>query len=99
MNPARLLSPRRSFLGPVVSSPAGNLVEVARSPKYAWSGVVASKPVGNAFVSTNTLHIFDQDPNSLWVVDTAAPFQGKGPRRRTLVVFQEESTPSPSPGP
>jgi hypothetical protein len=39
--------------------------------------IAPGKPVGNAFVSTNTLHIFDQDPNSLWVIDTAAPFQGK----------------------
>jgi len=49
MNSARLLFAAAVLLGPVVSSPAGNLSEVAQSPKYAWSGVVVSK-AGRIFV-------------------------------------------------
>jgi hypothetical protein len=46
-------------------------------PGGAWNQWTPGEPVGNAFVSTNSLHIFDQDPDFLWVVDTAAPFFGK----------------------
>ena len=49
MNSARLLFAAAVLLGPVVSSPAGNLSEVAQSPKYAWSGAVVSK-AGRVFV-------------------------------------------------
>jgi sugar lactone lactonase YvrE len=121
MRTAALFLASAMFLIAPVSTRAGNLTEVARSPKYAWSGVAVSRagrifvefprfqdqkgnpsiaeilpdgtlkpypggewsqwapgePIGNAFVSTNTMHIFDQDPDSLWVIDTAAPFQRK----------------------
>ncbi|HEY5792312.1 MAG TPA: hypothetical protein VIS74_03375, partial [Chthoniobacterales bacterium] len=42
-------------------------------PGGAWNEWAPGKPAGNAFVSTNALHLFESDPDSLWVIDTAAP--------------------------
>jgi len=50
MKTAGLFLASAVFLIPAVSTKAaGNLAEVARSPKYAWSGVVVSK-AGRVFV-------------------------------------------------
>ncbi len=43
-------------------------------PGGDWNNWTQGRPVENAFVSVNTVHIFDDD--SLWVVDQGSPYFG-----------------------
>ena len=89
---------------PSHTSPAQGLVGESRNvwlptgaPGGEWNNWSAGSPAENAFVSVNTVHIFDDD--TLWVVDQAAPgFGSVLPGAQKVVQIDTQARPTRSLG-